>query len=270
MRKLLHSGILPLVATGLLTLFQGFDGVHADEGDGAVEAEILELANAERRQAGLTPLIREQGLSALARQHSESMAAGGFFAHIDREGLDADGRRRTYDPGLFTVAYAENIVAVSWEDPHRTALDCVRCWMASGGHRRNLLDPKFTHTGVGVARGTDGRLRATQVFARPLARLVGCFPARPRPGHTLRLDFTYLGPPSDRDRIRVAVIFPDPRVRFPLPKGMYSLGVGYFSPRWAGDRFTVAVPCRYGTGNYQVALGFPERRYPAFYTIPVK
>lgn len=241
-----------------------------NEVDRETEERILNAINAQRVAKGRVALALESGLYDLARRHSESMAAEGFFSHLDRQGLDADGRRRRYDPGLFTVAYAENIVSVGWKDPSATALDCVRCWMASDGHRRNLLDPDFTHTGVGVARGPDGRLLATQVFARPLARLDGFFPARPRPGNTLRLDFTYLGLPSDRGRLRVVVIFPDLRTRFPLPKGYYSLGVGYFMPSWTGNRFSALVPCRYGVGIHQVALGFPDRRYPAFYSIDVK
>lgn len=263
--------LFPLAIAAIFCLSPIGTGWGAAGGaDRETEECILNAINAQRLAKGRVALVPEPGLNALARRHSASMAADGFFSHHDRQGFDADGRRRRYDPGLFTVAYAENIVSVGWEEPHATALDCVRCWMASDGHRRNLLDPDFTHTGVGVARGPDGRLLATQVFARPLARLDGCSPARPRPGNTLRLDFAYLGPPSDRGRLRVAVIFPDPRTRFPLPKGYYSLGVGYFTPRWTGNRFSILVPCRYGAGVHQVALGFPDRRYPAFYSIDVK
>ena len=39
-------------------------------------------------------------------------------------------------------------------------------WMASDGHRRNILSSN-THLGLGVAAGADGRLYWTQVFATP-------------------------------------------------------------------------------------------------------
>lgn len=36
---------------------------------------------------------------------------------------------------------------------------------ASPEHRANMLDPRFTHLGVGVARSPDGRVWVVQVFA---------------------------------------------------------------------------------------------------------
>ncbi|MBB0994942.1 CAP domain-containing protein, partial [Dietzia sp. SLG510A3-40A3] len=38
--------------------------------------------------------------------------------------------------------------------------------MASPGHRVNLLNPGHTSMGVGAAVAADGKLYATQVFAR--------------------------------------------------------------------------------------------------------
>ena len=37
-------------------------------------------------------------------------------------------------------------------------------WMTSPGHRRNILDPRYTHLGVGVA-AKDKMCYATQIFA---------------------------------------------------------------------------------------------------------
>ena len=37
-------------------------------------------------------------------------------------------------------------------------------WMTSPGHRRNILDPNYTHIGVGVA-AREKNCYATQVFA---------------------------------------------------------------------------------------------------------
>ena len=42
-------------------------------------------------------------------------------------------------------------------------------WMTSPGHRRNMLDPNYTHVGIGVAaRGKD--CYATQIFAQERRR----------------------------------------------------------------------------------------------------
>jgi uncharacterized protein YkwD len=36
--------------------------------------------------------------------------------------------------------------------------------MDSKGHRANILNPDFTHTGLGIAEGEDGGYAFTQVF----------------------------------------------------------------------------------------------------------
>ena len=44
----------------------------------------------------------------------------------------------------------------------------VQGWMESPGHRRNILDRRFTHTAVGVAFSEDGEIFLTQLFSRPM------------------------------------------------------------------------------------------------------
>jgi len=40
----------------------------------------------------------------------------------------------------------------------------MNSWRSSPGHRRNILDPDYTHLGVGVA-AAGGEIRAAQLFA---------------------------------------------------------------------------------------------------------
>ena len=47
-----------------------------------------------------------------------------------------------------------------------TPQDLVGRWMASSGHRANILSRSFTAIGVGAARGADGRWYASTVFLR--------------------------------------------------------------------------------------------------------
>ncbi|MBA3645259.1 MAG: CAP domain-containing protein [Gemmatimonadaceae bacterium] len=44
----------------------------------------------------------------------------------------------------------------------------VAAWMASSGHRTNILDRVSVETGVGVARSKTGELYYCQVFGAPL------------------------------------------------------------------------------------------------------
>jgi uncharacterized protein YkwD len=43
------------------------------------------------------------------------------------------------------------------------AVSLVQRWMASQGHRENILKREFTHLGVGAAKG-NGKYYATQLF----------------------------------------------------------------------------------------------------------
>ena len=60
----------------------------------------------------------------------------------------------------------ENIWFASGYNPaniQRTAKEIVEDWITSPGHRENMLDPQFTHLGVGVS-ARQHTLRATQEF----------------------------------------------------------------------------------------------------------
>lgn len=43
----------------------------------------------------------------------------------------------------------------------------VRAWMKSPGHRRNILDRRYTRLGIGVAVSESGTTYTAQVFGRP-------------------------------------------------------------------------------------------------------
>jgi uncharacterized protein YkwD len=46
----------------------------------------------------------------------------------------------------------------------QTPQEVVKAWMNSEGHRKNILNPNFTHIGVGYAKGGTGRFYWTQMF----------------------------------------------------------------------------------------------------------
>jgi uncharacterized protein YkwD len=50
------------------------------------------------------------------------------------------------------------------DDPADAAIEG---WMKSPPHRRSLLDPLFTQTGVGIAISPDTEYFITQEFIRP-------------------------------------------------------------------------------------------------------
>ena len=125
------------------------------------ESRLLDLINEERRARGRRPLVWDGALARMARYHSENMSRQGFINHVDRDGLDLQGRAQLLNVrGWRTLA--ENIAYnQGYDDPEAFA---VERWMKSDKHRANILNGEFTHAGLGVARGADGRIYFTQVF----------------------------------------------------------------------------------------------------------
>src|SRR5690554_1124906 len=113
-----------------------------------MEREIIRLVNQERSSRGISPLTEDWEVSRVARIKSEDMVGNNYFSHNSPvygspfEMLRAFGIR--YTQAAENIAYGQ-----------RTAQQVVNTWMNSTGHRNNMLNPSYTHTGVGVA--SDGR-----------------------------------------------------------------------------------------------------------------
>lgn len=66
--------------------------------------------------------------------------------------------------GQNIMAYGENIAMAKGYDKEKLAEIWMEKWLASDGHRQNILNEKFTHMAVGVYYGEDGRAYAAQEF----------------------------------------------------------------------------------------------------------
>jgi uncharacterized protein YkwD len=115
--------------------------------NGGAEDQILALVNAERAAAGCGAVSADPGLTAVARAHSEDMRDRDYFDHVNPEGLSPFDRAER--AGM--SARAENI-AYGQPDP----ADVMADWMASSGHRANILNCDLTRLGVGIAAGGGG------------------------------------------------------------------------------------------------------------------
>ncbi len=127
----------------------------------SIERRTFELINNTRRSSGLKELEWDPDLYRMARSHSDSMARYDFFSHTDPRGLGMVKRARL--TGLEGWrALGENLAYNSgYSDPAAFAVDA---WIESQKHRHNMLRPMFTHTAIGVAYMSDGRIFFTQVF----------------------------------------------------------------------------------------------------------
>jgi uncharacterized protein YkwD len=124
-----------------------------------LESRVVELTNAERaKKRGCAALRVDTKLRTAARGYSDEMARYGAWNHIGHDGSDVGDRLRRagYD---ITGGWAENI-AKGYPSPEAV----MQGWMDSTGHRNNILNCDLKAIGVGVVRGSNGRLYWTQDF----------------------------------------------------------------------------------------------------------
>lgn len=125
----------------------------------ALEAAVQQEVNTYRALRGLSPLVADETIAAVARQHSEAMAAGQVrFSH---DGFE--GRAETLQRSLPYRSVAENLAL------NRGAAEpgarAVAGWLESSGHQQNIVGD-FDLTGVGVAQAPDGSYYFTQLFLK--------------------------------------------------------------------------------------------------------
>jgi len=128
-----------------------------------IEFTLLQLTNSARSSADVDPsLTSDAALSGVARNHSAAMRDQGFFGHVGPDGKNL--RQRLEESGVPFSRAAENLAQVTnVTDPANFAYELL---MDSENHRANILDPRFTHVGIGVAR-TDDTFWITQIFIAP-------------------------------------------------------------------------------------------------------
>jgi uncharacterized protein YkwD len=118
-----------------------------------IRAAVVCLVNRERAGHGERPLRPNRRLRIAAQGHSASMAAAGYFNHIGPGGQTPLSRVRAsgYLRGARRWRLGENIAwGTLWLAAPRAI---VATWMASPGHRANILNPSFRDTAIGVAPG---------------------------------------------------------------------------------------------------------------------
>src|SRR5215213_5035997 len=114
------------------------------------------LLNNERAAQGLRPVAEVPDLTQPSRAYSARMVAESFFAHESPDGGTLVDRLTSVGyiapDGDWTVG--ENI---AWGQGNlSTPRSITAAWMASPGHRKNILTGEFTEIGLGVVTGTPG------------------------------------------------------------------------------------------------------------------
>ncbi|MCM2582104.1 MULTISPECIES: CAP domain-containing protein [Bacillus] len=108
----------------------------------AYEKKVVELTNAERQKQGLKPLQIDETLSKSARAKSQDMKDKNYFDHQSPTYGSPFDMMKSF--GISYKTAGENIAK-----GQKTPEEVVKAWMNSEGHRKNILNPNFTHIGVG-------------------------------------------------------------------------------------------------------------------------
>jgi uncharacterized protein YkwD len=123
---------------------------------------MLELVNAERAKVGAKPLQYHRGAERVATLRGEDMVRRNYFGHIPPDETLAD---HYGDKGMNYVAIlrregidddfgisGENCAGGSKAQPGFIE-EAHESLMNSPGHRGNILNPEYTHLGIGIVKG---------------------------------------------------------------------------------------------------------------------
>jgi uncharacterized protein YkwD len=142
----------------------GFDNRQAKRPIELLERRMLEMINQDRLASPIdvhrpvTLLRWDEKLAQIARAHCEDMLQRSFFNHVNPDGLSPV--ERLSNAGIAWSSLGENIAR-----NHDNLSETEAAFMRSS-HRHNILNPAFTHVGVGIVRLTNGALYVTQLFVQ--------------------------------------------------------------------------------------------------------
>lgn len=140
-------------------------GTINPENERALEQELLRLTNQYRMRQGLSPLIPDEALNQIAREHSTGMAAQGFISHHLPSG---DPATRLAKAGYPHEVVRENVASAPTVQTAQNAL------IQSPGHEKNILAEDVTRIGIGIVRCPtpyEKELYITEIFANPRGEL---------------------------------------------------------------------------------------------------
>lgn len=109
---------------------------------------LLDETNGERGRNGVSPLKLNSKLYAAAQAKADDMAAKNYWSHYTPTGEA---------PWVFVAAqdYDYQKLGENLATGFLNEKGTINGWMASEGHRRNLLDPVFSEVGFGIANNPN-------------------------------------------------------------------------------------------------------------------
>lgn len=107
---------------------------------------IISKTNAERVAIGLKPLSENRELDNSASKKVDDMFTKQYFEHISPEGVGVADLAK--NEGYEYILIGENLALGGFKND----ADVVAAWMASPGHKANILNDRYTEIGVSVKK----------------------------------------------------------------------------------------------------------------------
>ena len=144
-----YTGIAPVKAETSEPASQPEVTTPADDVD-AMKQDIVDRTNALRRENGVAALRVNDRLMQAAQVRADEMAAHTVYSHTRPNG----GKFNTVTDCPYM---AENIHRIAdWVLSDQTLAErAVADWSASATHNKNMVNPKLSEIGVGLARGVN-------------------------------------------------------------------------------------------------------------------
>ncbi len=196
----------------LVWLLLSRGGYAAAQTSGDISAILIQLANEQRRAAGLPAFNPESALQQAARDQAAHMAAAATLTHTGADGNDLEARLRQsgYQGSGIEVLYAgtngpEGVIA--W-------------WANAEFTQETLLNLIYQDIGVGQVTAADGWIYWSIILGSPTHRGISAPPASPTTTATSAPPAAATLTPTDDDQPLTTLITPTappPPVASPVP-----------------------------------------------------
>lgn len=117
---------------------------------------LIELTNAERAKAGLSPLSENSQLDAAAAAKAENMFSENYWAHFAPSG-------KTPWDFIQKSGYKFSFAGENLAKNFYTSDETVKAWMNSPTHKENIISPKYKEIGMAVVEGNLNGQKTTLV-----------------------------------------------------------------------------------------------------------
>ncbi len=131
-----------------------------------LKSKIIAETNLQREENGLPALAENEMLADAAAEKASDMFKKQYFEHVSPDGIGPAQLVQSY--GYKYITTGENLILGNFESEK----EVVASWMASPGHRANILNNRYTEIGVSVIKGTYNRETVwigVQEFGLPLS-----------------------------------------------------------------------------------------------------